>query len=185
MSCMRYFKSCKYDMNWEQGGVMYYQEKRSIVSMATALLLTAAYGVYVLHRYSAEASGPEDTKAWALAMLVFVGAGVLAAILIQVVFHFLLAVSIAAKERGGDAGGVEESIEATITEDEMDRLVELRSSRAGYVCAGLGFLAALVSAALGASAVVMLNILFLSFCVGAVAEELFKLRLYRKGISNG
>ena len=164
---------------------MSYQEKRSILSMATVLFLMAAYGIYALGRYGTGAIGPEDAKSWAIAMLIFVGAGVLAAILIQIVFHFLLAVSIAAKEGGGDEGEIEESIEATITEDEMDRLVELRSSRVGYACAAFGFLAALVSTALGASVVAMLNILFLSFPAGAVAEELFKLGLYRKGIRNG
>lgn len=164
---------------------MSYQEKRSIVSAATFALLAAAYGVYALGRYRAGALGPEDVKAWAIVILIFVGAGVLAAILIQVLFHFLLAVTIAAKERGGGEADIEESIEATMTEDEMDTLVELRSSRAGYACAALGFLAALGSAALGASAVVMLNVLFLSFAAAAVAEGLVQLRLYRKGLHNG
>ncbi|MDP3177901.1 MAG: hypothetical protein Q8M76_08355 [Spirochaetaceae bacterium] len=164
---------------------MSYQEKRSIVNMTIALLMTAAYGIYALGRYRTGSIGLEDTKAWALAMLVFIGSGVIAGIAIQIAFHFLIAVSIAARERGGGESAIGESIEATMTEDEMDRLVELRSSRAGKVCAASGFLAALVAAALGASAALLLNILFLSFAVGAVAESLFTLRLYRKGLSNG
>jgi hypothetical protein len=164
---------------------MYYQEKRSIISIATVLFLIAAYGVYALSKFRAGAIGTENAKSWAIAMLVFVGIGVLAAILVQIVFHFLLAVSIAARERGGDDGEIEASLEATIAEDEMDRLVDLKSSRAGYACAALGFLAALGAAALGSSSVVILNILFLAFCVGALVDDLAKLRLYRKGVRNG
>ncbi len=57
--------------------------------------------------------------------------------------------------------------------------------RVGLVFAGVGFILALVSLALNYPPVVILNILFISFCVSSLFEGATQLFYYRKGIRNG
>ncbi len=74
---------------------------------------------------------------------------------------------------------------AEMLEDEMDKLNELKSSRIGIVFAGGGFIAGHIVLALDQSPALMLNILFLSFCVGSLLDEATKLLFYRKGVHYG
>jgi hypothetical protein len=71
-----------------------------------------------------------------------------------------------------------------MVEDEMDKLIELKSNRVGFFMAGIGFVAALVALVLNYSPVVMLNILFIAFSIGSLAEGFTQLFYYRRGISN-
>jgi len=57
--------------------------------------------------------------------------------------------------------------------------------RVGFVVAGIGFIAGLVSLLLGYSAAVVLNILFFSFSGGSVLEGFTQLYYYRRGVANG
>ena len=163
---------------------MSYQEKKTIVSIVSGVLLLAAYYLYI---FSKSASGNLDNlKFWATSMLVFIGIAVVALIIIQIVFHILLSVAMAVKQKLEDEScddkAVENSIEQEMVEDERDKLIELKANKIGYALAGAGFLGGLVALALGASAVVMLNILFLSSGAGGIAEGLVQLRFYRRGI---
>jgi hypothetical protein len=115
--------------------------------------------------------------------------GIVVTIVIQIVFHILLSISIAVKEKMQDGQCDDEEIEKTIgaemVEDEMDKLIELKSTRIGFFFAGIGFVAALVSLVLAFSPVVMLNIMFISFSIGSIFEGFSQLYFYRKGIHNG
>ena len=72
-----------------------------------------------------------------------------------------------------------------MVEDEMDKLVELKSLRVGFVIAGAGFLTALVFAYFGYTVDIMMNILFFSFSAGSVIEGLSQIYFYRRGVSRG
>jgi len=61
----------------------------------------------------------------------------------------------------------------------------LKSMRLAFVLAGIGFIAALVFLVLNYSPIVMLNILFFSFCVGSLFEGFTQLYFYRRGLKNG
>jgi len=167
---------------------MSYQEKRTIVSMATTAVTLAAYCVYALARLRSGALDPGDLRSWALAILVFVGVLVIASIVIQVVFHVLLSAVMAAKAvKAGEPCDreVEESIEASMVDDEMVKLIEMKASRWGFACSGVGFVVALSAAALGAGAAATLSILFLSFGASALVDGAAQLRHFRKGVGNG
>jgi hypothetical protein len=71
-----------------------------------------------------------------------------------------------------------------MVEDEMDKLIEPKSNRVGFFVAGFGFVAVLVALVLNYSPVVMLNILFIAFSFGSLAEGFKQLFYYRRGVSN-
>ncbi len=165
---------------------MSYQEKRTIVSILTGVAVLAAYCIYAFGRYQSGVVAPDDLKFWASTMLIFIGIGVAASIVIQIVFHILLSIGIAVKKKiqneNCDDKEIEKNIELEMVEDEMDKLIELKSIRVGLVIAGIGFVAALLSLILNYSPAVMLNILFISFSAGSLLEGFAQLYYYRKGV---
>ncbi len=165
---------------------MSYQEKRVLVSVFTGAALMAAYGVNALGKYQAGLTGPEHLKLWALTMLQYIGIGVAAAIIIQIVFHILMSIAIAAKEsiRSRNCGDdhIKKTIALEMVEDEMDKLIELKSMRIGFALTGVGFIISLITLAFGYTPVLMLNILFGTISVGSMLEGLTQLYYYRKGV---
>ncbi len=165
---------------------MSYQEKRSIVMITTGLLVLLGYVLYVSKRAAAGLLPADDLRAWAIAMLIFVGIGVVATIIIQIVFHILMSVSIAVKHKiendSVDENEIERTINVEMKEDEMDKLISLKADKIGFICAGTGFMAALVTLIFNGSPALMLNILFGSFSLGSVMEGISQIYFYRKGI---
>ncbi len=165
---------------------MSYQEKRVLVSVFTGVAITAAYGINALGKYQAGLTAPEHLKLWAAAMLWYIGIGIVAAIVIQIVFHILVSVAIAAKEsiRNGNCGDdyIKKTIAQEMVEDEMDKLIALKSMRIGFAVAGGGFMLGLITLVLGYTPVLMLNLLFGAFSVGPLLECLTQMYYYRKGV---
>ena len=163
---------------------MSYQEKRTIVSVASGVLLMIAYCIYALVRLGWNSMG--DVRSWATTMLVFIGIGIVAMIVIQIVFHILLSIGIAVKKKIADEPiddqAIESSIEREMVEDEMDQLIELKANKIGYSFVSVGFVAGLIALALGALPAVMLNIVFLACMLGTIVEGLIQIRYYRKGV---
>lgn len=160
---------------------MSYQEKKLIASIVSGLLVLAAYCIYVFGINQALG----DLKQCALTMLIFIGIGVVATIVIQIIFHMIYAASIAIKEGDCDDEKIDAEMKACMVEDEMIKLIDLKSSKVGYVIAGIGFVAGLILLVLGAVPAVMLNVFFLAASVGSVAEGFSGLYYYRKGVVNG
>ncbi len=163
---------------------MSYQSKKTITSMVGGALVLAAYCIYAFGRYSSGAIAEGNLKFWAGTMLVFIGIGIVATIILQIIFHIGLSIGIAVKDRACDEKEIDKRIEATVIEDEMDKLIELKSSQIGFVLAGVGFVGALILLVLGHSTVVMLNVMYLSFLVGSLMEGAVSLYFYGKGVSN-
>ena len=163
---------------------MSYQEKRTIVSIASGVVLMIAYCIYALVRLGWNSLG--DVRSWATTMLVFIGIGIVAMIVIQIVFHILLSIGIAVKKKIADEPiddqAIESSIEREMVEDEMDQLIELKANKIGYSFVSVGFVAGLIALALGALPAVMLNIVFLACMLGTIVEGLIQIRYYRKGV---
>lgn len=167
---------------------MSYQEKKTIVSMITGIVVLTAYCTYAYDKYQSGLVAPGDLKYWAETILIFIGIGVAAAIVIQIVFHILLSMAIAVKQqirsRSCSDAEIDRLIKNEMVEDEMDRLISLKSMRISFGVAGAGFVVALAALVLNYSPVVMLNIMFISFSAGSLAEGFAQLFFYRKGITN-
>lgn len=161
---------------------MSYQEKRNIANMFSALLVLAAYCIYAFG--SAGAAAGDSLKFWGATILIFIGIGIAASIVIQIIYNIAVSAAIAVKNMDCDQKVIDKKIKSTMVEDEMDKLIELKSERTCFIAAGLGFVAGMVSLALGASAAVMLNILFIAGSAGSIASGFTSLYFYRKGVKN-
>jgi len=163
---------------------------RIIAGMAAGVVLVAGYAVYAFGK----CAEMESLQSWAAALLVFIGISVAAEIAVQIVFHIALSIGVAVKE-GARCGAkndekayekkVERIISSTVAEDERDQLIGLKSSRAGYICAGAGVLAALIALAAGAADALALHIAFGAFAIGAMAEGAAQVFYYERGVRNG
>ena len=164
---------------------MSYQEKKTIVSLVTGVLILAAYCIYAFNKMTAL----DNLKFWASTMLIFIGIGVVALIVILIVFQILLSITMAVKEemqnREYDDKKIEKALELDMVEDEMDKLIGLKAMRISFAVVGIGFIAALVSLVLNYSPAVMLNIMFISFGIGSMVEGITQLYFYRRGVRNG
>lgn len=168
---------------------MSYHEKRSIVSIFAGIIILSIYCVYCFDKYRSGAISLENLSSWAGIILVFVAIGVASSIVIQIIFHILLSISMTVKEQvvSGkvDDKQIERALKSEMIEDEMDKLIDLKSMRVGYAVAGIGFMAALLSQVLGAPAAILLHILFLAFCLGSLIEGCVQIYFCRRGVSNG
>ncbi len=168
---------------------MSYQEKKTIVSTITGALVLAAYCIQTVGKVRSDVIEMTDLKAWATQMLIFVGIGIVASIVIQIIFHILISVSLAVKKTAQngkcDNDQISKSIEVEMVEDEMDKLIQLKSMRISFTVAGFGFITALIWLVINQSAALMLNILFISFNLGSILEGITQIYYYRKGVRNG
>lgn len=165
---------------------MSYQEKRTLFSIVSGILILVAYGIYAYGKYQFGAMIADDLTFWAKTILTFIGIGIVVNIVGQIVFHILIAIQVATKEKMHDADAddkdIEKSIQNEMVTDEMDKIIELKSMRTGFFVSGMGFMAGLIVLVLNYSPVVMLNIVFVSFSVGSLLEGFLQLYYYRKGV---
>lgn len=168
---------------------MSYQEKKTLVSILSGILVFGAYFYYTYGKYQSGAIALDDLKFWAITMLIFIGIGIAATIVIQIVFHILLSIGIAIKEKACEKEysdkEIERKIELEMVEDEMVKLVERKASSFSLGFIGVGFIIALVALVLNYSPTVMLNILFISFFVGSICDGVAQFYFYKRGIKNG
>jgi len=118
-------------------------------------------------------------------MLAFIGIGVVMIITVQIAFHIAFAIGIAVKENERDDKRIKRIFSVSTHEDEREKLIKLKSSRIGYTCAGLGFITALATLALGCQTVTALHILLGACALGSVAEGAVSVYFYEKGVRNG
>ncbi|HAM63170.1 MAG: hypothetical protein A2Y20_04795 [Firmicutes bacterium GWF2_51_9] len=165
---------------------MSYQEKRTLFSILTGILILVAYGIYAYGKYQSGAMIAEDLTFWAKTILIFIGIGIAVNIVGQIVFHILIAIQIAIKEKLHDVNtddkAIEKSIQNEMVTDEMDKMIELKSMQTGFFVSGMGFITGLIVLVLNYSPVVMLHIVFVSFSVGSLLEGFLQLYYYRKGV---
>ena len=163
---------------------MSYTSKRNIVSMVAGIALIIAYVVFAT---GANAPASEDVKAWAVAILVFIGIGIGIQIVVQILFHIGLTIGIAVKEEvkmGNKDGGetAERIVKAEMVEDEWSKTINLKASRIGSVFVGLGVIAALIVLAVGLETVTALHLLFGLFALAAVVEGIASIIMNERGI---
>ena len=161
---------------------MSYQEKRTLTIIITMSIVFVAYCLYAFSTYQIQ----DDIRVWARIMLIFMGIGAIATIIIQIIFHVLFAVGIAVKEaihnHEIEESKIGDEIRGAMVEDERDKLIELKSRQAGFITSGVGFMAALIVLAIGILPVVAVNIIFASFFIGSIVEGIVNIIFYRRGI---
>ena len=166
---------------------MSYTSKRNIVSLVAGIALVVAYVIYAM---GASAPVAEDIRAWAAAMLVFIGIGVGIQIVVQIVFHVAIVIGIAVKEEiktGGKNGSetAERIIKSEMVEDEWSKMITLKSERAAYIVASFGFAAGLLVLAIAFPVVIALHLIAGSFVVGSITEGIMGIIYRERGVRNG
>jgi len=171
---------------------MSYQEKRIVASLFTGFLVMVVYCVYGLSRYQAVGESLlNNLKFWATAMLLTIALGIVAMMLVQLVLHIVLAISNEVKKEiqkklpGEKNKACCEGQEIIDIEDEMDKLIALKSSKYSFAFIGFGFVSALVSLYFQQPPAIMLNAIFISFMLASLFEGFMQLRFYKKGIYHG
>ena len=163
---------------------MTYQTKKTIVSLLASIAILISYFISVYNDISIGLTLENDATFWAKKMLIFIAIGVAINIISFIVFHILLSVNLSVKDSMKDSKKIIRKLELEMIEDEMDKLIELKSLRVGYIIASTGFILGLILLAFNTSIAIVLNILFLSFFVGAIAEGISNLFFYFRGIRN-
>jgi hypothetical protein len=178
---------------------MSYQEKKTLAYLVTNVPVLFAYGLYAFLIF--KAGGPEvnDLSFWAKSMLIFMAIGVAIAIVSQIVLHIGIVAGFEIKKQISTEITKKINQELPMTtqlsenheeldtsefeiEDEMEKIIQLKAMRIGYIIAGFGFLMSLIVLALKMSPAIMLNVLFFAFGFGSLTESLGHLYYYRRGL---
>lgn len=148
---------------------MTYQEKKSIVTLISAILIFGCYCLYMYPRYpdgSTELS--ETLHYWGSFVLVLTLVSILAHIIISIIFNIIFRMTTGEKEPA--------------FEDEMDKLIGLKSIRNSFAVFILGFLLAMGSLVIDQPLRVMFMILIASGFLSDVTGSVSKLYHYRRGV---
>ena len=164
---------------------MSYPQKRTLVNIFTMALVYGAYAFTAFSKHTFDSA----LRPWAVTMLTFIGVAAIAAIIIQIIFHVTLSIGVSVKEAiksaDPESAEIEEALKGALVEDERDKLIELKSSKANSVTLSAGLMLGLVSIVLGFPLAVMLNLIYGAFFIGTIAEGIVNLILYRKGATYG
>lgn len=148
---------------------MTYQEKKSIVSLVSAILIFVAYSAFKYTRYPE--GGLESTEAfryWGSFVLVLTLVSIIAHIVISIMFNIVFRITTGEKE--------------PTFADELDKLIELKAHRNSFFVFVLGFLLAMGSLVVDQPIQTMFVILIGSGFISDVTGSVTKLYHYRKGV---
>lgn len=148
---------------------MSYQAKRAIVSLSSTLLVSAIYLLLVLQEYAGrDLSTADELTFWAAVILLMVPVQVIAKILFFILF-IIVNVILTQEE------------EPPFT-DEMDRLIELKSTRNLSLAFIAGFFLSMVALLLEQPMSAMFIGFLISFVVAGIIDDLSQLYYYQRGI---
>lgn len=165
---------------------MNYKAKKMIVILIMQIILIIGYLAFVISKYMANMEElTNDYKFWGITIIVTIVIGVALMILVHVGFAIAKNVSFEIKKRCNKETGEDSFVENMDIEDEMDKLISLKSIRNSCYVAEVGFVVGLITLCFGASAFIMINITFLAMNLGSLAEAISQICFYYKGIRNG
>jgi len=165
---------------------MVYQVTRTIARMLSGAIVLIIYLFQVNNRYQAGPLAADGLQSLAQLMLIFIGIGIAVTIGVEIVFHILFSIGLAVKESVKNGSCNDKDIEKTLNqemiEDEMAKLIGLKSMRVGCITVGIGFMTSLVFLALGYPVFLMVNTVFVSFLIAGVTEGFARIYYYKRGI---
>jgi len=148
---------------------MSYQEKKQIVSLLGSLLVFVFYCLYVFEKFP---QATLDTAAtfsfWASVILILIPVSIVAKIMISIVFNIIY--RIATKEKEPSFA------------DELDKIIELKSTRNSHYVFVIGFLLAMVSLVMDMPPYMMFIIFIFSGLMSEVISVITQIYLYRRGV---
>jgi hypothetical protein len=148
---------------------MTYQEKKSIVSLISAILIFVAYSLYMYPQYpKGGVESIETFRYWGSFVLILTVVSIIAHIIISIIFNIVFRMTTNEKEPK--------------FADELDKLIELKAFRNSFFLFILGFLLAMGSLIFYQPTHVMFIILILSGFISDITGSVTKLYHYRRGV---
>jgi hypothetical protein len=148
---------------------MTYQEKKSIVSVISAILIFVSYCLYMYPRYPG--GGVESSEAfhyWGSFVLFLTLFSIVAHIIISIIFNIIFRITTNEKE--------------PTFADELDKLIDLKANRNSFFIFIIGFVFAMGSLVFYQPSQVMFIILIASGFISDVTGSVTKLYHYRRGV---
>ncbi|SFC17646.1 hypothetical protein SAMN05443252_10250 [Bacillus sp. OV322] len=148
---------------------MTYQEKKSIISLISSILIFAAYCLYRYPHYpGGGASSREVLHYWGSFILILTLVSIAAHIIISIIFNIVFRMTTGEKEPA--------------FADELDQRIDLLAFRNSFAVFVAGFLLAMGSLVLDHTLKVMFLVLIISGFISDVTGSLSKLYHYRRGV---
>ncbi len=148
---------------------MTYQEKKSIVSLVSAILIFGTYCLYMYPRHPVGGLESLETfRYWGSFVLNLTFFSIVAHIIISIVFNIFFRITTGEKE--------------PTFADELDKLIDLKANRNSFFVFIIGFLLAMGSLVIYQPSQVMFIILIISGFISDVTGSVTKLYHYRKGV---
>jgi hypothetical protein len=148
---------------------MTYQEKKSIVSLISAILIFGFYCMYMYPQYPGRGVDSDETfRYWGSFVLILTLISIVAHIFISIIFNIVFRITTREKEPK--------------FADELDKLIDLKAFRNSFFVFVIGFLFAMGSLVIYQPSTVMFMILIISGFVSDVTGSATKLYHYRKGV---
>lgn len=148
---------------------MTYQEKKSILSLFSSILIFAVYGLYRSMQYP---GGAADSKEllhyWGSFVLVLTLVSIAANIVISIIFNIVFRITTGEKEPS--------------FADEMDKRIDLLAFRNSFLVFVIGFILAMGSLVIDRPLEVMFIILIASGFLSDVTGSLSRMYHYRRGV---
>ncbi|KQL54119.1 hypothetical protein AN964_11845 [Heyndrickxia shackletonii] len=148
---------------------MTYQEKKSVVSIISAIVI---FGVFCLFMYPRHPQGGlesmETFRYWGTFVLILTLISIVAHIIISIIFNIIFRMTTGEKEPK--------------FADELDKLIDLKAARNSFVVFILGFLLAMGSLIVFQPSQLMFIILITSGFISDVTGSITKLYHYRRGV---
>lgn len=149
---------------------MSYQQTNITVSLVSHLLITGYYLVNVLQMQ--QAGGLVDSrlfKLWAIVIIAAIFVTIIGTILTNIVLSIVHAIKTQSDKP------------VRLVEDERDKLIGLKGSRASYIAFSIGVLIAMLSFVFGQPALVMFSVLIFASLAGEIIGDIFQLYFYGRG----
>ena len=147
---------------------MTYQEKKSIVSFISAILIFGSYCLYMYPRYPGNLESAETFHYWGSFVLILLVFSIVAHIIISIIFNIVFRITTKEKE--------------PTFADELDKLIDLKANRNSFFVFIIGFLLAMGSLIIYQPSQVMFIILIISGFISDLTGSVTKLYHYRRGV---
>ncbi|MFS0575778.1 hypothetical protein AB1K83_09090 [Sporosarcina sp. 179-K 3D1 HS] len=148
---------------------MTYQEKKSIVSLISAILIFVFYCLYMYPQYpEGGLESIETYRYWGSFVLILTLVSIVAHIIISIIFNIIYRMTTREKEPR--------------FADELDKLIELKAFRNSFFVFILGFLVAMGTLIMDQPLHVMFIILIVSGFISDITGSITKFYHYRRGV---
>jgi len=150
---------------------MSHQEKNISASLVSFSLILVYYLIRMLGMLPiAELESSKLFRLWGIVILL----GIVGTIIASIFTHIIAAI-VHAIQTG------EEDPKIDDTEDERDKLIDLRGTRVTYIVSSLGVALSMLAFVLGQPALVMFSLLIFFGLIAQVIGDISRLVLYRRG----